>query len=163
MAIGLIRTTVVGITLLCGACASPQETESVAESSRAVTQAASAKAVPIDTPPGLIQRGDTRALLLKNQGHRTRIETLKKQLEGMVDGPSKDALLHELEQESAGYRASREGLIESPNPTDTTAKPSTERTAAQLSSLRAKMAGLDMRKPEDAAKWAKIKHEELGR
>ena len=164
MLIGSIKTTVTGITLLCAAaCAGPQETESIGEGSQAVTQAASAQAASIAAPPGLIARGDTRALLQKNQGHRARIEALKQQLQDMVGGSSKDALLQELEQESAGYRASREGLIESPNPTDATAKPATELSAAQLSSLRGKMAGLDMTKPEDAAKWAKIKREELGR
>ena len=163
MAIGSLKATVVGITFVCAACAGPQETESFVDSSQAVTQTVSAPVPTVAAPLGLIKRGDTRALLQKNQGHRTRIETLKRQIDGMVDGATKDSLLQELEQESAGYRASREGLIDSPNPADATAKAGTEPSAAQLTSLRGKMVGLDMRKPEDAAKWAKMKHEELGR
>jgi cell division protein FtsB len=159
---GSIKSVLVGITFLCGACAGPQEPESVADSTQQVTQAISAQA-PIPDPPGLIKRGDTRALLQKNQAHRARIEALKQQIEGLVDGSSKDALLQELEQESAGYRASREGLIDSPDPTIAPPSGPKELSAAQLASLREKMVGLDMQKPADAAKWAKIKHEELGR
>jgi hypothetical protein len=96
-----------------------------------------------------------------NERHRARIDQLKRRLEHMADGPEKDRLLRELDEVSAAYRATRDGLIDTA--TVMGREEARGMTDAQRKRLLRLMAGYDMSKPSDVAEWNRVKSEELGR
>jgi len=99
--------------------------------------------------------------LEKRENHRARIDSLKQQAQSASEGPDKQALLRQIDDEVKGYVSTQEGHLE---PLAVQAPdPATAITAAQRASLLAKMAAFDMSKPADVARWAQLKHKELGR
>lgn len=119
----------------------------------------------VPPPAGLLDQSDPhqapgyRSRL--NEGYRARIDELKRELEHMVDGPSKERLLRELEEASEQYRATREGLVDTHTIIGNDG--STGMTEEQRARLLRLMARYDMTKPGDVAEWNRVKSEVLGR
>lgn len=152
--------SVVALMLFALGCGELEQSEKLGTSDAALATPSVSQpaAQPAAQPAGA---SEAMARYTKNRSHAVRVDELKRQAEPLEDGPAKQALLAEIHQEMAGYRASREGLIDSevvPEPPGPAGM-----TVAQQTKLRSAMAGFDMRNPADVSRWARLKQQELGR
>ena len=135
------------VCVLVGACTRSPEPVPATETRSALTGA--------KTP----EQAAIRKLRDRTQ-RRATLDDLKARLASMPESTERRALAQELRATFDGYVSGDEGLAARGNADAIPIPPA--RTPEQTTSLLAKMSQYDLKKPSDAAEWARVKAQELG-